>query len=92
MCESKGTESPRIVMFLKNGELRKNSTAGNGVVVDKAQVVTVLDLIIAVFAVFYVFDLAYHSFEESSTDMHYTDKKSKKSHQLAKTLNKTLRK
>ena len=59
MCESKDTESPRIVMFLKNGELRKISIAGNGVVVDKAQVVTVLDLIIAVFAVFYIFDLVY---------------------------------
>jgi hypothetical protein len=57
MCESKDTESPRIVMFLKNGELRKISIAGEGVVVDKAQVVTVLDLIIAVFAVFYVFNL-----------------------------------
>jgi hypothetical protein len=43
-------------MFLKNGELRKISIAGNGVVVGKAQVVTVLDLIIAVF---YVFDLVY---------------------------------
>jgi hypothetical protein len=59
MCELKDTESPRIVMFLKNGELRKISIAGNGVVVDKAQVVTVLDLFIAVFAVFYVFDLVY---------------------------------
>ena len=41
MCESKDTESPRIVMFLKNGELRKISIAWNGVVVDKAQIVTI---------------------------------------------------
>jgi hypothetical protein len=34
ICESKDTESPRIVMFLKNGELRKNCIAGNGAVVD----------------------------------------------------------
>jgi hypothetical protein len=41
MCESKDKESPRLVMFLKNGELRKIPIAGNGVVVDKAQVLTV---------------------------------------------------
>ena len=51
MCESKDTESPRMVMFVKKGEIRKISIAGNGVVVDRAQVVTVLDLIVAVFAV-----------------------------------------
>jgi hypothetical protein len=41
--------------------LEKIPIAGNGVVVDKAQVVTVLHvyLIRAVFAVFYVFDLVY---------------------------------
>ena len=44
---------------MKNGELRKISIAGNGAVVDNAQVGTVLDLIIAVFAVFYVLDLVY---------------------------------
>jgi hypothetical protein len=45
-------------MFLKNEELRKISIAGNGAVA-ATQVETVLDLIIAVFAVFYVFDLVY---------------------------------
>ena len=48
-----------MVIFVKKRQIRKISIAGNGVVVDKAQVVTVLDLIIAVFAVFYVFDLVY---------------------------------
>ena len=41
MCESKDTESPRIVIFLKNEELRKISIAGNGVVADVHAVVAV---------------------------------------------------
>ena len=86
MCQSKDTESPRVVMFLKNACIGKISIAGNGTEEKSTtQGAKVLDSIKAVFC---VFDLAYlgsnsqllGNFQAHTMDEPYTDQNPKKFH------------
>ena len=90
MRQSKDTESPRVVTFLKNACIGKISIAGNETEVDNARSEGIG--FSQSFCVFYLTYLGSSSqllgnFQAHTMDEPYTDQKPTKFHQQAKTLN-----
>ena len=99
VIKTKEMESPRLLIFVENGELGEISIIGDETEIF-TQAETVLDSVIALFAVYYIFDLAYPRpysqllglLQEYTLNEPFTGQKSKKFIHLAKTLNQQLRK